>query len=73
MDLDSQTSLDFINQTLRYALNELRAIDGGEELPDDIENLAIRLRTLAAWIQDGRVCPDANNIIRQASNEPIQS
>ncbi len=72
---DSLLNLDAVNNCLRYALNELRALDNPEEKgeePIDREACAYHLRDLAKHIEKGGMPPDAESIIREAPTIPIQ-
>lgn len=69
---DEQVRLAEMNDLLRFALNELKAIDGGEEIPSDRTACAKKLRKLADRIEMGDICPDANAIISEMSRLPIQ-
>lgn len=68
----ARLTLEEANDQLRYLLNELRAIDGGEEHPTDQQWVVKRLRKLADHIESGGVCPDANAIVSEAAHRPIQ-
>ncbi len=73
---DSLLNLDAVNNCLRYALNELRALDNPEERKrdeaGDREACAYHLRDLAKHIEKGGMPPDAESIIREATTIPIQ-
>lgn len=69
---DHDGALTEINDCLRFALNELRALDAGEGNFHDQMRCAERLGVLSEWIAAGRIPPDANAIINEASRIPIQ-
>jgi len=65
-------SEDQADNLLLYICNELRAIDGGEELPTDRRACAEKLRALATHLETGGVCPSANAILANVCKRPIQ-
>ncbi len=72
MEKARESMLEDVNNTLRWTLNELRALDAGEELPSDRKTVARRLRELATWIEGGGIAPDAVRLIIEASHQTIQ-
>ncbi len=72
MEKATEAMREDVNRLLRYTLNELRALDAGEELPSDRKTVARRLRELASWIENGGIAPDACSIIVEESQQPIQ-
>lgn len=69
---ETERQRDQMNDTLRFALNELRALDAGEDIVGDQATCAKHLRALADWIEAGHTPPDAVSIIVEASRQPIQ-
>ncbi len=72
---ETEEQREAMNDTLRFALNELRALDQeatGESIYGDQATCAKRLRALADWIEAGHTPPDANEIIAEASRITIQ-
>ncbi len=69
---ETEAQRDAMNDTLRFALNELRALDANEDIPGDQARCAKRLRALADWIETGHTPPDAVSIVVEASRIPIQ-
>lgn len=67
------TSSEDVNACLRYALNELRAIDANEEKPRDRQTLPARLRALARHIELGGEAPDTMALLHEAIRIPIQA
>ena len=66
---DNQTK-----DTLRYALNELKAIGTSQQNSRDSANCAIRLRNLASHIESGGSVPDIEGgLLREAINLPVQA
>ncbi len=66
-------TLDGANAEFRFLLNEMRAIDGGEEIPDDLPQVIRRLNRLANHLAAGGLMPDANAIINEACRMPVQA
>jgi len=60
------------NDTLRFALNELKALDAGEDIPGDRSACARKLRALADHLEAGGTPPDACAIINEATRLVIQ-
>ncbi len=59
------------NNELRFALNELKAIQRSDSLSDR-ESIVRRLTWLAKYIEDGGPPPDAHAIIIEAEQLPVQ-
>lgn len=67
-DSEEQRGMD---QKLRFALNEFRALADGDEGVRDL--LVKRLRQLADALERGYVAPNADELIAEATRIPIQA
>ncbi len=65
-------TLEQANDALRFALNELKALDADEQLHTDRKTCAYRLRLLADHLENKGTPPDAMAIIWEATNIPVQ-
>ena len=71
-DARKTMTLENANNSLRFALNELKALDAGEQAHTDRKTCAFRLRALADHLENNGTPPDACAIIHEAFNLPIQ-
>jgi|HubBroStandDraft_2_1064218.scaffolds.fasta_scaffold173574_1 hypothetical protein len=61
-----------VNNHLRFALNELKALDSGEVIPGDVDWVVARLRMIADHLETGGAFPDAHAVIAEAAHLPVQ-
>lgn len=80
MPLGPIISRDDATDQLRFALNELRAMDtavnntamANQEIPTDRQSAVDRLRALAHYLENGGAAPDAHFAISENNSIPVQ-
>ncbi len=80
MPIDLIANRDDATDQLRFALNELRAMDTAvngcamvnQEQPSDRASVINRLQALAAYLESGGVAPDAHFAISENNSIPVQ-